>query len=279
MNTVSVRSVTTLQQGLQIPEEEAVEALSCPGDPHVLDAGEVQLIAVEVKRFFPLTEKLAAILSEDELARAARFRFQNGRLNYITARGLLRHLLAAYLDTVPEAIRFAYNTYGKPVLKNGARPLQFNLSHAGAWVLYSFSRDRRVGVDLEPIRQEFPCEYLDPNVFSEREQSEFDRLSSGEKHRAFIRGWTRKEALLKGDGRGLSVPLHRVEVPLGDLMHPAPVTIRGDRVGTRWWLYSLELLPEGIGALAVEGGPVRVSIDRGAWLAEWIEHGALHAVA
>src|SRR3990167_5783108 len=44
----------------------------------------------------------------------------------IIARGLLRELLACYLNCVPKDIQFHYNAQGKPNVAS----IQFNISHA-----------------------------------------------------------------------------------------------------------------------------------------------------
>jgi hypothetical protein len=53
-------------------------------------------------------------LSDDERARAARYRFAHDRGPYIAARGILRAILAQYLDDRPERLRFRYEPAGKP---------------------------------------------------------------------------------------------------------------------------------------------------------------------
>src|SRR4051812_42086336 len=55
-------------------------------------------------------------LSPDEQERATRFQFEKDRAQYIIARGILRSILARYLQTAPEKLRFRYNQYGKPSL-------------------------------------------------------------------------------------------------------------------------------------------------------------------
>ena len=57
---------------------------------------------------------LAGTLAADERARAERFRSPTDRTRFIVARGLLRAILARYLDRDPAAIAFRYNAYGKP---------------------------------------------------------------------------------------------------------------------------------------------------------------------
>ena len=64
--------------------------------------------------------RLEATLSPDERARAARFRFDEPRERFIVARGVLRDVLSRYVDQPANALRFAYNAYGKPSLRDYA---------------------------------------------------------------------------------------------------------------------------------------------------------------
>jgi len=73
---------------------------------------------------------LAAVLSPDAQARAARFRFDQERERYSVGRGALRAILGAYADRNPASLAFEYGPFGKPAL-SGLYGLAFNLSHSG----------------------------------------------------------------------------------------------------------------------------------------------------
>src|SRR5258708_6260753 len=78
-------------------------------------------------------ERLASLtgtLAPDERARAERYRFPRDRARSIISRGLLRVILARYLDREPAAITFRYNAFGKPALPDGFETddLRFNVS-------------------------------------------------------------------------------------------------------------------------------------------------------
>ncbi len=62
-------------------------------------------------------------------------------------------LLSMYLDTSPCLIELTYSPLGKPsVAFHGDPDLRFNLSHSDDLVLYAFSLDRDLGVNLESCR-------------------------------------------------------------------------------------------------------------------------------
>jgi 4'-phosphopantetheinyl transferase len=99
--------------------------------------------------------------------------------------------------------------------------LHFNIAHSGRRILISLSPDGEVGVDLEVEQPGIEVLDLARFCFHPEEQAHLDSQSSatGRLH-AFYRCWTRKEAIVKADGRGLSLPLESFSV--------APV-IEGER--------------------------------------------------
>src|SRR5687768_5504879 len=94
-------------------------------------------------------ERLAQNLSDDERARAVRFRYPRDRMRFIAARPALRHILAPTLQGGGSQLRFAYGPKGKPLLAGS--DVTFNLSHAEDLALCAVTLRRAVGVDLERI--------------------------------------------------------------------------------------------------------------------------------
>ena len=138
------------------------------------------------------------------------------RNRFIAGRALLRDLLAGYLGQPPEAIRFAYNEWGKPALAPGfvTRDLRFNLSHSEDLAMYAFVLDRDVGVDLEMIRAEVANERVAGNFFSASEVATLRALPLEHQAEGFFNCWTRKEAYVKARGQGLSIELKSFDVSL-----------------------------------------------------------------
>lgn len=195
-----------------------------------------------------------AVLTEDERARAQRFRFPRDHRRFVTCRGTVRRRLGTLLEVPPSAIRFRYGPQGKPTLGGNLRGvLHFNLSHSRELALLVVSRERELGVDLEAVR---PLPDLVPialRVFSHSEQRVVLGYDGGDRLQAFYRQWTLKEAWLKGVGKGLSNDLARVEVLVnGGREFRA---CRREARGTRrlpWRLWSWEPVAGFMAALAVE---------------------------
>ncbi|MCG2787139.1 MAG: 4'-phosphopantetheinyl transferase superfamily protein, partial [Anaerolineae bacterium] len=154
------------------------------------------------------------LLAPDEKARAERFYFERDRNRFIAGRCILRMIIGGYLGMDPSKIEFAYREVGKPVLKSQlqGKPLEFNLSHSNELALYIFSRNHEVGIDVEYIRSMPDTDDFAEKFFSARETELINSLRGEEKYAAFFKLWTCKEALLKANGSGLTMPLSRMEI-------------------------------------------------------------------
>jgi 4'-phosphopantetheinyl transferase len=174
-------------------------------DVHVwtLDSGASEAMAA---RFLP-------ILAPDEKERAARFRFDRLQHSFVVTRGVLRCLLACYVDVPPGGIRFAYGAKGKPALASAAG-IEFNATHSGGFAMFAFAIGCRVGVDVELMRPMAGAADIAERFFCPEEAAEIGSLPLGERERAFFRCWTRKEAYIKAIGDGLSAPLDGFRVTL-----------------------------------------------------------------
>lgn len=158
--------------------------------------------------------RLQRLLSNDESARAARFRFDVHRDRFTAARGLLRLLLGAYTNRDPSTLRLRYREHGKPALvsADGMNSVEFNVSHSADVALFAFSAMRETGVDVEEIRLERDFLDIAERFFSEREKDRLRDASPVEQSDLFFSFWTRKEAYLKARGVGISESLQAIDV-------------------------------------------------------------------
>ena len=210
----------------------------------------------------PWLQHLRSTLVADELHRALRFHFQVDRERFIAARGLLRIILARYLDLEPGQLRFSYGPGGKPWLAPGqaAGGLSFNLSHSHDLALFAFARGREVGVDVERVGRDVLEKGLAERFFAPGEVAALQALPPDRQVEAFYHVWTCKEAYLKARGEGLLVPLDEFEVSVNPDAPAALLRVQGDPGETHRWslrtLYptgQLDAAPVYVGALAVAG--------------------------
>jgi 4'-phosphopantetheinyl transferase len=189
---------------------------------------------------------LASTLSTRESQRAAAFAHAMDRQRYVAAHAFMRRVLAHYTGVDAKALDFVDGAAGKPALAaaQGAGGIQFNLSHSGDVALLGVARDRLVGVDIEVVRRLDDLEALVRTTFSVDERRRFDALDVALRHEAFFAVWTRKEAVIKATGAGLSTELTRIEVTIDPRQPPAVVAIDGSAAAARdWSLWSGRLAP------------------------------------
>jgi 4'-phosphopantetheinyl transferase len=156
--------------------------------------------------------RFAALLTPDERRRAGEFRRTADRRRYIVRRGRLRELLAARLECAPRDVPLSYNAFGKPWIEN--TDLRFNLSHSRGLALYVIGRGVELGCDIEWRRSRLATKSAAERFFSEREIEMLRSVPRNEWVEAFFNCWTRKEALVKALGFGISYPLKGFDVAL-----------------------------------------------------------------
>jgi 4'-phosphopantetheinyl transferase len=224
-------------------------------------ATEIRILAVDLRARDHADTDLSAyrewaILCGEERARAARFiRPRDGR-RFLLCRGALRIILAQLLATAPEHVVFRGGLGGKPELDPGGpgaadRSLRFNVSHSDELALIAVSRGRELGVDVERLRPIGEAARIVESYFTTREQSEFRELPEEDRAAAFLRAWTRKEAILKAKGVGLAGLASGYETRFGTATLPEQFTpaVPIPRVH-EWWLWEASPRDGYVAALA-----------------------------
>ncbi len=113
-----------------------------------------------------------------------------------------------------------YTDLGRPYLENYPN---FNISHSNQWVVCIISKDGKIGIDVEELK-EINFQGLSKRYFHYNEQ----QLIKNKKD--FFRIWTRKEAILKAQGCGLRVELKQLDTTRN------PVEL-----DQNYWLYPIDL--------------------------------------
>lgn len=201
-------------------------------------------------------------LSEDELARASRFVFERDRQRFICGRHKLRDILATYIGSTPQALRFKYTASEKPEIDPQwqQNAPYFNLSHSGPLAMLAVSADTELGVDIEQLRP------IEPNVaeqfFSACEQDALARLEGENWINGFYRLWTLKEAFLKAKGEGLLVGLDSFDIAFSADQPAHLLHLEGDSSAPdNWTLHSFTPAAGFVGALAVPIGNAELKLN------------------
>lgn len=196
-------------------------------------------------------QNLKSILSNDESAASERFRFNKDRNRSIVSRAVLRLILGRYLNSAPKSVHLQYSKHGKPL---SATHFSFNVSHSGCFVVYAFTLNRLIGIDIECIRRDLADFQIVERYFSSDEIETFQAVPSKDKTQTFFNCWTRKEAFIKAVGEGLSYPLKDFDVTLKPNDFPRVLSVCGDqKEASCWTLRNLDIEDGYIGAIAVRG--------------------------
>jgi len=224
--------------------------------PHNLVLGKDEIHIWRVYLDLPVEQiaQLSQILSEDEQARAERFRFPQHRQRFIAARGRLRQLLGAYLDLPGDRPVFEYSSRGKPSLapSMGGANLQFNVSHSQDLAVYGITFARRIGIDIEYLRSATDIEGIASRFFAAKESEIINNLVGKKQQQAFFQIWTAKEAYLKATGEGLAGSLAGVEVSWSD-ERPICLLSLPDNRKADWFLRDFIPATDCVATVAVEG--------------------------
>jgi 4'-phosphopantetheinyl transferase len=206
---------------------------------------------------------LVQTLDPEERMRASRFYFEQDRSQFIVRHGLLRKILASYMNIEPDKLQFRYTTNGKPYLvqKFQDQELQFNLAHSNEIALYALTLDRRIGIDVEHIYNFVETDQLANRVLSRQEKAESRRYPPNEKLELLFRYWTCKEAYVKATGEGLALPLKDIYLSLtpGSIAKLGSVK-RNVQLASRWSLQELHPVPGFAAALVVEGHDYHINL-------------------
>lgn len=178
-----------------------------------LSNDSLDIWAAELKQPEKIIDQLAKLLSRDEKRRASEYYLHRDRRRFIVGRGILRKILSTYLNTNAKDVRIRYGPFGKPELDYPADDdsIQFNVSHSNELVLYSITKAKKVGIDLEHVHDIFEIEKIVNRYFSEPEKETFGILPKSQRRETFFAFWTRKEAYSKALGYGQYLPFKTIE--------------------------------------------------------------------
>lgn len=206
---------------------------------------------------------LRALLTPDEIARAERYVFARDRDRFLAGRGIARTILAAYANCQPEALRFDYTSYGKPFLMvPNNSGLSFNVSHSHRRALIGITRQRRIGVDIEYMREAIAYEAIATDMFSAYENAILRTIPEPLRRAAFFACWTRKEAYIKARGEGLAIPLDQFDVSLRPNEPAALLRVSDGSKPESWSMRALHYPSDYAATVVLEGQLAELHVYR-----------------
>ena len=157
-----------------------------------------------------------ALLNHHEQARANKMPIARYRQRFINARGILRYLLANYLSAAAQTIILTSAAHGKLSLSTTPY-LKFNLAHSKNKAIYVFNTHNEIGVDLEIKKTIQDINGIAARIFSPIECQYLSNTSTlATTEEKFFILWTRKEAIIKATGEGLTAAVWQITTTLAD---------------------------------------------------------------
>lgn len=151
------------------------------------------------------------LLSKAEREHNKKYRFERDRHRDLVARALVRTTLADVLNVSARQLQFELGDKGKPQLTkhfqlspNGV--INFNLSHAGDWVILVIAH-QPVGVDIEYTPRKNDVLSIAEHYFHGEEIKELLSFPKDQQRERFFDYWTLKEAYMKARGEGIALGL------------------------------------------------------------------------
>ena len=169
----------------------------------------------------------------------------------------LRWILASYLNCLPQQIKLIIGEHGKPELDHdspSSQKLHFNLSHCGDRALLAVSWNTPLGADLERIRMESPIEDLAERCFGDQERQTWLELPQEIRRTAFFHLWVQKEAMVKAQGDGMTLPLRLFSGIADPGIHEGPIRSELPEIGTDLWRFHAETFGENLRSAIVFQG-------------------------
>jgi 4'-phosphopantetheinyl transferase len=220
--------------------------------------GGCELWIASISEFAEHQSFLDEVLTSEDQAHLHHLR--GGQEAARLSRGLLRLVLARYLDVPPAEVDVVRSCphcerpHGRPRL---GRPhatemgtIEFSVTHGGDLLVLAFAGGGLVGVDVEPVGApaDLRAELIDFTLTAAERVRLLD-VPAPERKRVFIRHWTGKEAILKALGTGLDVEPQAVTLPPLPVNGTASVTLPGSR-SVDLWITDVDVGPAHVCTLA-----------------------------
>jgi 4'-phosphopantetheinyl transferase len=176
---------------------------------------------------------------------------------FLVSRVALRRLVGNYLGIEPRQVRFERTEFGKPrIIAPFPHSLEFSLSRSSGYILIAFAWGRPIGADIQAIRDGILSGLL--SIFLSW-QERVTLPSSRDLQSALFAAWSRKEALAKALGLGVSAPFEALELIQSD----STENLWHWKGNTRDWSVVDIAVPRGyVGAVAILGKPGPIAVHQ-----------------
>jgi len=178
--------------------------------------------------------QLLSLLPDELQQKNLRYKQWRDRLLNLAGKLLLIEALRPFGFAANCLERLQYNQFNRPYIPGN---IDFNISHAGSYVLCAIAPHVKVGIDVEQIR---PVNFSDlDGVMTHCQWKAINDASDPLK--LFYSYWAIKESVIKADCRGLSIPLTTIAIGAGFATCET----------NTWWLHPVNIDTDYCASLAV----------------------------
>lgn len=170
------------------------------------------------------TDLFSVHVPQFEFAAAKNYSSTADASAFLTTRFYLRKILSTFLNVDPITIKLSYSKMGKPYLPES--DVHFNISHSNGVFAIGVALGTEIGVDVEYLRREIDISKMQGVLFTQDEQKIIANCNQELTKQLFIDLWTRKEAILKAYGSGLSQPMNEFSLLENDFSDTGDYLVR-----------------------------------------------------
>lgn len=194
---------------------------------------------------YEVWQEYLKILPVNQLLRNQRYRRWQDRYAHLFGRLLLCHAWKTIGKSGNPLPELQYNNYARPFITGD---IDFNITHAGEFVACTIGSGVKLGIDIEQHQDICLPDYS--NTMSDAQWNDIN--NSVNPTETFFNYWTRKEAIIKADGKGLSIPLGTIRLER---------TI-GYAEGNCWFIHQITIGEGYSASLACNSDPILISIEK-----------------
>jgi len=200
--------------------------------------------------WLPEDRYLLQYVSPARQKKVLRYRFDKDRKLSLFAALLARKMVTDLSGLSEDQLSLHTESQGKPILRvqDSSVSIFFNISHTDGCAVCGLSLDQELGVDVEQIR---PAPYPIMSRCFHPEEMDYVNMGSDGSDERFFEVWTRKEALLKKNGTGLTEGL-----TLLNALHPETGFIQSFHI-SNYIISTCTSTPEPVTLLAVSEKEIR----------------------
>jgi phosphopantetheine--protein transferase-like protein len=161
----------------------------------------------------PSAGDVAHLLDASGQERLAKYIYAQDKWRFVLGRALLFFGLKTLFGM--NAPKLSLSPFGRPFLHTvPLREIDFNISHAGDWVVCAFTRAAQVGVDVVDVNEFDDWRELLNTVLTPLERSHVSTVKPARQQEIVARYWSIKEAVLKCAGVGLQIDPLNITIDL-----------------------------------------------------------------